>query len=504
MALSVAATTTIFVFVSMQRGPLMWDESVFIYKAFGVSEGLRHLNLGAAWTAVATGDLLYPPVSSFAMGSMFAIFGSSQTVALACTAVGFVASAALLFKIGCLLDEKQGHIVGLIASLLFLGSPLLMEYAGTNMLEVPGTLTTLLAIWAYLWHLRRGTEMTALATGLALALTFFTKYNYGLFAIAAVGVCQLTIRQWQPWRRENLWLWVPVVALGYLWFTMEGKWNGFVAFATNASSGLSLAESLLYYPRVFFTEYSSSILLGIVVILSGLGALKWIKEPNVRFLLIFFAIGFGAMAKHPLKADRYIATVVPMLFLVAAFTLAQGYDRLTSTGWRRVAAALGVLMFLPSALLYADGVPRLVTRNRPAWSSFPWPYRALYKAVDMVLADIDPKVPTTFTGMINQWSPEYIRWRFEMAHPGSRLYFDHLEMGRCNFVSMELLPGSPYLTAEYFTYNAKRVKEARDRLVPRVQAGVRREGIFLPEGIKVVIVKDAVVTPQRSAKDPIR
>jgi len=491
--LAVAATTAIFVFVSLRRGPLMWDESVFVYKAYRVSEGLRHLSPSDAWTSVATGDRLYPPASAFILGTVFAVLGSSQNVALACTAFGFVAAAALLFAIGCYLDGKRGPTVGLIAVLLLLSSPLLLEYAGTDMLEVAGIDASLLSMVAYLWHLRRSSEITALVTGLALALTFFTKYNYGLFAIAPVAVCQLSLGRWQPWRRENLWLWVPVAVLADLWFTIEGKWEGFVGFATNHDSGMPMLSqaSLLFYPRYFFTEYTSSVVLGILTILAGFGAIAWVKKIEVRFILLFFAIGFGGMTIHHLKADRYIATVVPALFLLSAFAFVKAYERITPRWAQYGTVGFGVLLIIPTALIYVKGLPKLVTRERPIWSAFPWPYRDLYSATGFALIQIDPKVPTTFTGVINEWSPEYIRWQFEMTYPRSKMYVDHLEKGRLNFISLQLLPGSPYLSPNYYEYNARNDADALRRMQPQVKSGVRSEAVFPREGLKIVVIKDA-------------
>jgi len=369
-----------------------------------------------------------------------------------------------------------------------------IEYAGTAMMEIAGILTTLIAIVAYLWHLRRATELTALATGIALAMAFFTKYNYGLFAIGAVAVCQLSLRQWQPWRRENLWLWVPFVALADLWFTVEGKWEGFLGFANNYDSGMPMlsSTSLLFYPRYFLAEDTSSVLLGGVTVLAGLCAVGWIKQPPVRAVFLFFAVTLGSLTVHHLKEDRYLATVVPVLYLLAGFTLVQVHSRINLPWIRRGVTASGLLLLIPALLLYVKGVPRLVSHNRPSWSSFPWSYRDLYQATDFVLAQIDPRVPTSVTGLINPWSPEYVKWRFESDRPGSKLYLDHLEKGRVNFVWMELLPGSAYRTAEYLQFHPD-IEERRAKMAVRVTSGIRTEAVYPRDGLKVVVLRDAEV-----------
>lgn len=494
--LAAAAAVTVFVFVAMRRGPLGWDEATYFYKAYGVSEGIRHMSVGEAWNAVATGDQLYPPVSSFALGAVFAVFGSSQTAALVVTALGFVASTVLLFAIGCYLDEKKGHLIGLIAALLFLGTPLIVEYAGTAMLEMAGIVATLLALIVYLHHLRKGTELTALATGIALALVFFTKYNYGLFTIGAVAACQLTRLEWKPWTRENLWLWVPVASLSAIWFRLEGKWDGFVGFATNHDMGMPMLSerSLLFYPRFFFAEYTSSTLLGAMTIVGGFAALFWIRRLEVRAVFLFFAVSMASLTVHHLKEERYLATVVPVLFLLSAFTFVRVAEKAPNLYARNSAPVFGLLLLVPSALLYARDVPRLVSQNRPAWSSYPWPYRGLNSAMDFALNHIDPSIPTTFAGTFNEWSPETIRWRFATALPGAKVNVDFLEAGRVNFVTIELMPGSPYRSANYLEYNATR-ESGRLKMQARIKSGKRLEAVYPSEGLRLTVFVDAVAGP---------
>lgn len=492
LLLSISAATAIFVFVSLRRGPLMWDESVFVFKAYGLSQGFRHLSFAEVWQAIATGDRLYPPASSLALGGIFTVFGSSQTTALACTIGGFVSVSVLMFTVGCMLDARRGHIVGLVAVLLFLGSPIQIEYAGTDMLEIPGTLATLVAIVAYLWHLRRSTELSALAVGLALVVTFFTKYNYGLFAIGAVALCQLSLKQWKPWTRENLWMWVPVAVLADLWFKVPDKWDGFVGFAMNHDSGMPMlsSASLLFYPRYFFSENTSSLPLGAVTLIAGIGAIRWAKSKEIRCVLLFFAVAFGALTVHHLKEDRYLATVAPVLFLLAAFTLVQMFEGLAVPWVRRSLVAIGALLLVPGAMLYAVGVPNLVSKSKPSWSCFPWPRPDIYPVTDFVLSHIDPTVPTTITGMVNEWSPEYIRWRIAMAAPLAKVNVGHFDRGKLNFVFLQLLPGSPYRTEEYYTFHKD--IDAKSRILQsHVDGGIRTEAVFPSSGMKLVVITDA-------------
>lgn len=504
LAASVAAAVAIFVCISLRRGPLGWDEGTYVLKAYGVGQGLRHLSLGEAWQAVVTGDILYPPISALVLGPIFAVAGSSETAVFATTAAGFVAAAGLLFWTGCLLDAKTGPWTGLIGVLLFLSSPLHIQYAGTAMLEIAGTVATLLAMAAYLKHLKESSERTALATGIALAVLFFTKYNYGLMALGAVALCQLSMGRWQPWRRENLWLWVPVVALAGVWFRLEGKWDGFVGFATNRDSGLPMlsAANLLFYPRAFVLEYSSSVILGTVTLAAGLTTVIWCKRMEVRAVLLFLAVGWTLLTVHHLKADRFAVTVMPCIFLLAAFSVVQAYQRLKRPLMRHGLATFGAALFGPSVLLYTIGLPRLVSADPPRWNTVPWPHKDLSRAIDLALSEIDPSVPTTFSGITNEWSPDTIRWRFSMAHPGARLYFDYLEKGPANLVVLQVLPGSPYLNADYLAFHADN-DTTRRRAEAKITGGTQFETLFPKDRLRLIVIKDGDVhQPERPLPAP--
>jgi hypothetical protein len=92
---------------------------------------------------------------------------------------------------------------GVLASLLFLASPLLRVFAVLIMREEAGVFVSLLAFCAYLRARRRGDAASWRLAGLAGLALFLVKYNYALILGAALAVNELI--RLSSERRAGLW-----------------------------------------------------------------------------------------------------------------------------------------------------------------------------------------------------------------------------------------------------------------------------------------------------------
>jgi hypothetical protein len=135
-----------------------------------------------------------------------------------------------------------------------------------------------------------------------------------------------------------------------------------IAFLTNRPGDAPVAslDALSFYPRSLFGHYVVPGGLAwalVALVLVGLAAL-WRRGDTARALALAVAVGALALVLHPLKQDRFLATVAPLLFLLAAISAVRlATSALPRRGPARAATALVL------ASLYLYGVFVLASRN---------------------------------------------------------------------------------------------------------------------------------------------
>ena len=132
----------------------------------------------------------FPFLHGWTVLPWFAALGATAYAARAAQCLAFVVGAAATgwaaFRASG--DDRRAAA---IAAALFATSPLLATYAGMCMLEVPGAAATALTLAVFAEACRASGRRAALwhaATAAAALATYFTKLNYGLWIIPAVGV----------------------------------------------------------------------------------------------------------------------------------------------------------------------------------------------------------------------------------------------------------------------------------------------------------------------------
>lgn len=142
-------------------------------------------------------------------------------------------------------------------------------------------------------------------------------------------------------------------------------------------------KSLYHYVRSVVTDYSLFWPIGLfVLIMLCLALAKWRKTPtSLRLLLAFSFLGFFATSLgFGLQESRYVATFVPALWIVAAWST--GFLLRKAPG--QLKKALTLLILVPTALM-AMRLPTLIDKaiQQPwaPWVHFGIEYRALIESV---------------------------------------------------------------------------------------------------------------------------
>jgi hypothetical protein len=457
------AAAWVFYRVGVARGPLlMWDEGGYVWRAHFTALGIRHLDLSMAWRA-ATADRLNPLLHPLLMAPAFLLFGDSERTAFAFGAVCLVVSALLVWWIAY---ELEGWIAAAVALACLLGSRLHLEYSATAMLEIPGTALTLLGVWLYLRHLRMRNPASGWIAGLALLAVFFYKYNYGIFLSAAVLANEALRRPFRPLSAATLGVWLPLVIGAAAWFLIPGKVQGFLDFAGNRDSGLGWLAAVAYYPRILIGYYAAWTVSGAFILLGAGAAVRYRQREEVRFILLFAAIGLVSMTFHRYKLERSITTVAPALWILCGVTCADLVRGLSRRG-----RSLGVTAAIALAAILLGGLPRLYARDLPAiarhietgaphrWSRFSWPMRDLLPARDLMLRGVDPRLPVYVAGEFNQLPPMAIQYWFAERYPSLPVVSQCFQAGNTpspplNLVTIEVLPTSRYFDVDYRAHNA--------------------------------------------------
>ncbi len=252
----------------------------------------------------------------------------------------------------------------LVPLALFALAPLPWRYASSLFLEVPFLVFAAhtLASWM---HLRRtpGTPAAAVRAGVWMALCVFTKFNYGLLLVGALGLDAIV--GWLlaargapdgsiPAATNMRWpFWIPLTLLSLWWFAFP--WPGASGLAAQHRStlvgflgGNLVGEGLPWNIRaVYFLSGAGAhpvlvLFLGVGV----LGSLRKVSRACVRTLWLVLLCMALPLALHPFHLDRFlIPTLLPFLALAAVGWLEGWPSGPRFLPWKRpLIMGLGVLL----------------------------------------------------------------------------------------------------------------------------------------------------------------
>jgi hypothetical protein len=406
--------------------PLNFDEAAHSLPGYYILRDILALDLRALW-----GDFhiqtLWPPGFSLLQAPFLGVLGVSDDSARLFAYLMLVATAIMGCALAYEIAPELAPAAGLTSGLLALSAPGWLFVGSWAMQETPVAFVTFVAFWAFLRALGSRRLRWFFLTGLALYFLFLTKFNYAAFAVAAVGLVDLSqrlrrVRSAVEGRRvtqlmaelpTTLALYLPLILGILFWFfggtdivPTEVKWRDFRFFVINEDSGYPLwsAENLLFYVRTTTDWLMPSPLLALATVMSAGWAMLRLRHPGVNVLAIFFGLGFVLATVHPLKAQRYITPLFPSLWLLAGLGFAHvtAHVRLMPR-WR--AALSVVLPFAVAAWSWWTWLPRL----QPVWAGDL--ASDLRDASRRIVAWQQADRPVLIIGTFGELSPPLFEWR---------------------------------------------------------------------------------------------
>ncbi|MFH1403673.1 MAG: hypothetical protein ABIH11_05325 [Candidatus Altiarchaeota archaeon] len=326
LILSLTAASCCFIYsnITSLRIPFDNDEAEKAVAGLRLYQSIKHGSLGDFISAtIDSGGRLYPFIHSWLLSFLYLINGPDLFTSRLQSLLMFGLSVPLLFAIGLSMDVDRGWFIGLMSCLLMLTSKGILLSSALCMIESTGIFMSLCAFALYFNALRTRALFWYLSTGFFTVLTFLTKYNYGIFIIAALMISHfshLTLKKDHDnnslWRRQLACLLIPMV-LCVLWVFVY--WDGFYRFLTTQPVRTTMfsAKNIFYYPKALYTEYSPSPVVFFILIFSLLVSLKVLHNQQTFFLTSYVLVVFISMVLKLQNESRFIITAVPALYLLA-------------------------------------------------------------------------------------------------------------------------------------------------------------------------------------------
>jgi hypothetical protein len=303
----------------------------------------------------------FPFLHGWSVLPWFAAFGACEFAARAAQCAAFVLGAAATgwaaFRASG--DDRRAAAVG---AGLFATSPLLATLAGMSMLETPGAAATAVALAVFAEACRavgRRAVLWHLATAAAALATYFTKLNYGLWILPALGagyvVRWLRADARRAALRDALVYVGAVVVVLAAWYSTPAQRAAFMGFLHNPSQAVPVESddstfrvpglspgNFTAYVGILASDYHAHWIVGVAVLAAAaFGARAALRRPETAaaaacfaWTLLVLSMGFR---EYPLP--RFIATALPALWVLAAVGAAEAMRGARGRAWTATGAA---------------------------------------------------------------------------------------------------------------------------------------------------------------------
>jgi hypothetical protein len=367
VVLALVVCTTIFFSRVLPADVFHWDEGHHALYGMWLTRDVQAGDWDSFWEHTHR-QAYWPFFHSWLLTTFFLIFGMTYVSARLLSLVLFFAIIPLVYLISLRTDERQGWIVGIMASLLVLLSPFLVMFAAVNMIEMLGAFIFVLATYFYLKGAESRTMWTRVSfyslLGLVLGICIVTKYNYAMYLIPSVAVVlfldfvseiKSAGQKIFHVAQKYLAVLVPLLLIAVWWFTsydMERKIQ-MVLYTKGAhlESGLGFFEHHLFYLRTIIDHFSFSQWIGALILLSVPGSLFFYKNRIVRAISLLFIISvLVTNFSVPWRLPRFISMQIPWALIIFSFVAVKIVGVISNLEPRKKAAfsLLLIIVLLPS------------------------------------------------------------------------------------------------------------------------------------------------------------
>ncbi len=385
---------------------LGYDEASHYASGLMIHDYLLHGRGGSPVRFLITWHSHYPLIGIGHWGPLYysveavwmLLAGTSRAAALALSALVAAAIGTVVYAV---LARRAGRVLGALAGLAWVISPIVQAGSGTVMLDLPIALLCLSAALAYAAWLREAWLGWAFAFALLAGAALLVKGNGGCLALLPPFVV-LIGRRWDLLRRWSFWLPAPVVG------ALAGPW--YAATYDQVEAGFRYgwgwaysSDALRQNAAILFAGAGPALLAAGVIGFVMVCVRPRRADPTMLCMAALLAgvCVFQTVVPAAIQA-RYLAPALPPLLILAAWVVAL---RLPRPLWRRAGMAVLVLALLPAA---AEVAPKhrygMLQAAAQVWANRPPANPAVLVAADdaaegaavAALAERDPARPSLF------------------------------------------------------------------------------------------------------------
>ncbi|KKU83568.1 MAG: hypothetical protein UY10_C0005G0019 [Microgenomates group bacterium GW2011_GWA2_47_8] len=517
--IGIGITTFFIARTLIPRAAVLWDEAVFLLWSYKIYEAIRAFNL-ASLGQIAYGQVEYPPLQSLLLGIPLSFIGFSIEKARLVGLGWFIAAGILVYILACRVAGKHKSTTGLLATFLFLTSPLILYHASVAMKEMMGAALSLFTILLYITATKRNRPIFYMLTSIGLVALFLTKYHYSAFIgigiLIEFCISLLLVKHKSASLRGHALIFVPLLVVILLWIYIpvdrSAKIMEIIANKTLSYTGdmVDPMTYVLFYPRSVVYFYAISPAVGILLITAIGMTIKNLKNSSIRLLWIVVIVNMILVGTHVENIqDRYIFTTMPFLFILAALGITETVDRLLRIQKPRVrvAFALAAILFLYHLSVHLVRLPSQVygasaqslhgltfdqTDYTDHWFFYDtsrWPKKLpgpnderARDVLDFIVRNVEATKPIQVAGVANAFSPDYVNLKFALTreHTSSEILYPSY------VVTVEVLPSSRHNNLDFQKMVAWHISEIR--AIERDPTLIRMSGkLFNELGVYVTI-----------------
>jgi hypothetical protein len=321
LLLAAAVTGLNIYWLSCDRQPFAWDESIHYMDAVGYFQILAHPGGDWARRLLYLSDF-YPPLNGILTGLLFMLTGPSPDAASFSNLLYLILIILLLWRIGAHWFDEA---VGVTAAFVVMAGSMVVMQSKFFMLDIPMMFWVLAGFGVFLASRDFTSEFWSLLYGLLLGAALLNKWSavffLGLPPVSAL--LQLGLRRDENFRlawRHLFWIYGVAALLAAPWYSVH-----FIKLL-RSSSGLlyargvlegdpSLATPASWFYYLFTVIKQMSWPLGLLLLL-GAGLGLWLKR---RFWLwgTWLGLPYLILTFIRNKDDRYTLPFLPLLALLA-------------------------------------------------------------------------------------------------------------------------------------------------------------------------------------------
>lgn len=434
---------------------------------------------------------VYPPLHPLLLSLVTHPFAFSIPFIRSVNLLFFVGSALLIFLTALLFMRKKKTVfLPLVFVGLFITSPLVIYYSSVVMKELPGAFFTILTIFFYGAARKKQTFVFFLFSAFSLTLLFLTKYNYGIVCLSGLLIEYGLLFAVPGTKKLRIFMTISMslfVGIFGVWIYRLGGVvliKNYIAlyksFAPTVQATHDFGASVMFYPKSILYLYSSSIPIGVLLLIGFFLSVVYLRYPVLRVSFITSIIGIllpTVLYAQNLQ-ERFILPVFPLFLLTSLSSLALTIQ----TVFRKITISpvvknmllvlmcvygIWIVIKLPTRVIkasaYAGKSPTFNQadyRDSAMWFNYnpsQWPSVINPQAAKpsdvytFIFSTIDVRKPIQFVGRSNEFSEPYTNLLLSLEKQRQQTTQDRYSS---YVVTIKILPESKLYTKDFQLMNA--------------------------------------------------